>query len=59
VGRPGVGAVDRPAVDRPAVAAGTVAGLTARWIVGGRITARGAGGLASLVALNVNRTFDR
>jgi hypothetical protein len=54
VGWPGLGPVDRPAV-----AAGTVAGLTARWIVGGRITARGAGGLASLVALNVNQTFDR
>jgi saccharopine dehydrogenase-like NADP-dependent oxidoreductase len=37
------------AVDRPAVAAGTVAGLTARWIAGGRVTARGAAGLASLV----------
>ena len=37
------------AVDRPAVAAGTVAGLTARWIVAGRITTPGARGLASLV----------
>ena len=37
------------AVDRPAVAAGTVAGLTARWIAGGQIETRGAMGLASLV----------
>jgi len=37
------------AVDRPAVAAGTVAGQTARWIVGGQIAFRGAGGLAALV----------
>jgi saccharopine dehydrogenase-like NADP-dependent oxidoreductase len=37
------------AVDRPAVAAGTVAGQTARWIVGGQIDFRGAGGLAAIV----------
>ena len=37
------------AVDRPAVAAGTIAGLTARWIIGGRIEQTGACGLASLV----------
>lgn len=37
------------AVDRPAVAAGTVAGLTARWIAGGQIETRGAMGLAALV----------
>lgn len=37
------------AVDRPAVAAGTVAGQVARWIAAGRVTARGASGLAGLV----------
>lgn len=37
------------AVDRPAVAAGTVAGLTGRWIAAGYVAARGAMGLASLV----------
>jgi Oxidoreductase family, NAD-binding Rossmann fold len=37
------------AVDRPAVAAGTVAAVAARWIAGGRVSERGALGLASLV----------
>jgi hypothetical protein len=37
------------AVDRPAVAAGAVAALAARWVVDGRLTRTGAGGLASLV----------
>jgi saccharopine dehydrogenase-like NADP-dependent oxidoreductase len=37
------------AVDRPAVAAGTVAGVTARWIAAGRTLMTGAAGLASLV----------
>lgn len=37
------------AVDRPAVAAGTVAGLVARWIAGGKVTTRGAAGLAGLI----------
>jgi len=36
------------AVDRPAVAAGAVAALAARWVVDGRLTGTGAGGLASL-----------
>jgi saccharopine dehydrogenase-like NADP-dependent oxidoreductase len=37
------------AVDRPAVAAGTVAAVTARWVVGDRALTTGAGGLAQLV----------
>lgn len=37
------------AVDRPAVAAGTVAAVTTRWIADGRVTTRGAAGLATLV----------
>jgi saccharopine dehydrogenase-like NADP-dependent oxidoreductase len=37
------------AVDRPAVAAGTVAGQVARWIAAGKVTRRGASGLAGLV----------
>jgi saccharopine dehydrogenase-like NADP-dependent oxidoreductase len=37
------------AVDRPAVAAGTVAGQVARWIAAGKVTRRGASGLAQLV----------
>ncbi|HET7722917.1 MAG TPA: hypothetical protein VFK43_23315 [Acidimicrobiales bacterium] len=37
------------AVDRPAVAAGAVAALAARWVVDGRLSRTGAGGLASLV----------
>ena len=37
------------AIDRPAVAAGAVAALAARWAVDGRLTRKGAGGLASLV----------
>jgi hypothetical protein len=36
------------AIDRPAVAAATVAGLTARWIGAGQVTA-GAHGLAGAV----------
>jgi len=36
------------AVDRPAVAAGAVAALAARWVVDGRLTRTGAGGLATL-----------
>ncbi len=37
------------AVDRPAVAAGTVAAVTARWVLGGRTLVTGAGGLAALI----------
>jgi saccharopine dehydrogenase-like NADP-dependent oxidoreductase len=37
------------AVDRPAVAAGAVAAVAARWVVDGRLSRTGAGGLASLV----------
>ena len=37
------------AIDRPAVAAGAVSALAARWVVDGRLTRTGAGGLASLV----------
>jgi saccharopine dehydrogenase-like NADP-dependent oxidoreductase len=37
------------AVDRPAVAAGTVAAMTARWAIDGRLAHPGASGLASLV----------
>ncbi|HEX6236642.1 MAG TPA: hypothetical protein VFZ68_05585, partial [Acidimicrobiales bacterium] len=37
------------AVDRPALAAGTVAAVTARWILTGRTTRVGAAGLAGLV----------
>lgn len=36
-------------VDRPALAAGTVAAVTARWILAGRTTRPGAAGLAGLV----------
>lgn len=36
------------AVDRPAVAAGAVAAVAARWIVDGRLSRTGAGGLATL-----------
>lgn len=37
------------AVDRPAVAAGTVAALTVRWALDGRLNRTGASGLAGLV----------
>ena len=37
------------AVDRPAVAAGTVAGVTARWVADGQTLTNGAAGLATLV----------
>ncbi|MBV8161550.1 MAG: hypothetical protein JO265_11560 [Acidimicrobiia bacterium] len=37
------------AIDRPGVAAGTVAALAAAWIIQGRLTRPGAGGLAELV----------
>jgi hypothetical protein len=37
------------AVDRPAVAAGTVAAMTARWVLDGRLAHPGASGLATLV----------
>jgi hypothetical protein len=37
------------AVDRPAVAAGTVAAVTARWVVAGKTLTVGATGLATLV----------
>lgn len=37
------------AVDRPGVAAGTVAAMTARWILDGRLNSPGARGLAGLV----------
>jgi hypothetical protein len=37
------------AVDRPAVAAGTVAAMTARWALDGRLAHPGASGLAGLV----------
>ena len=37
------------AVDRPAVAAGTVAGVTARWVATGQALTDGAAGLATLV----------
>ncbi|MDQ4097824.1 MAG: hypothetical protein M3144_08160, partial [Actinomycetota bacterium] len=37
------------AVDRPAVAAGTVAAMTARWVLDGRLARLGASGLAGLV----------
>jgi hypothetical protein len=38
------------ALDRPAIAAGMVAGVTATWILDGRIDRRGAAGLAELVS---------
>ncbi|MGH9155296.1 MAG: hypothetical protein ACRD1K_05510 [Acidimicrobiales bacterium] len=38
------------ALDRPALAAGIVAGLSAVWLLEGRITATGAAGLAGLVS---------
>lgn len=38
------------ALDRPAIAAGIVAGLTAGWVLEGRLARAGAGGLAELVA---------
>lgn len=37
------------ALDRPAAAAAAVAAITARWIADGRIQARGAAGLATLI----------
>lgn len=37
------------ALDRPALAAGVVAGVTASWVVEGRISAPGAAGLATIV----------
>ena len=37
------------AVDRPGVAAGTVAAMAAAWLIEGRLTRTGAGGLAELV----------
>ena len=37
------------AIDRPGVAAGTVAAMAAAWLIEGRLTRPGAGGLAELV----------
>jgi len=37
------------AIDRPGVAAGTVAAMAAAWVIEGRLTRPGAGGLAELV----------
>jgi len=37
------------AIDRPGIAAGTVAAMAAAWIIDGRLTRPGAGGLAELV----------
>jgi len=38
------------ALDRPAIAAGIVAGVTAEWLLEGRLARMGAGGLGELVA---------
>ncbi|MGI8684012.1 MAG: saccharopine dehydrogenase family protein [Acidimicrobiales bacterium] len=38
------------ALDRPAIAAGIVAGVTAAWVLDGRLGYRGAGGLGQLIA---------